>query len=55
MQFSRQEYLSGLPFATPGDLPNLDQTHISSISFIDKKILNQWATQEAQKDKYMRT
>ena len=22
MQFSRQEYWSGLPFPTPGDLPN---------------------------------
>ena len=22
MEFSRQEYLSGLPFPTPGDLPN---------------------------------
>ena len=23
MEFSRQEYWSGLPFPTPGDLPNL--------------------------------
>ena len=23
MEFSRQEYQSGLPFATPGDLPQL--------------------------------
>ena len=23
MRFSRQEYYSGLPFPTPGDLPNL--------------------------------
>jgi len=22
MEFSRQEYWSGLPFSTPGDLPN---------------------------------
>ena len=35
MEFPRQEYLSGLPFPTPGDLPDPgrhDWTHVSCIS-----------------------
>ena len=41
MEFSRQEYWSGVPFPTPGDLPDpRDQTHISCISCIGRQILN---------------
>ena len=48
MGFSRQEYWSGLPFPSPGDLPNpgikpLDQTRVSRMAgwcFI------LWATRE---------
>ena len=29
MEFSRQEYCSGLPFPSPGDLPNLRTEHRS--------------------------
>ena len=29
---SRQEYWCGLPFPSPGDLPNRDQTLVSYIS-----------------------
>ena len=32
LEFPRQEYWSGLPFPTPRDLPNPDQTHISCVS-----------------------
>ena len=34
MGFPRQEYWSGLPFPSPGDLPTRDQIHISSVSWI---------------------
>ena len=36
--FSRQEYLSGLPFSPPGNLFR-DQTHISYISCIGRQVL----------------
>ena len=40
MEFSRQEYPSGLPFPSPGDLPGpRDQTCISYISCLGKEIL----------------
>ena len=32
MKFSRQEYWSGLPFPTPGDLPDLGIEHLSTVS-----------------------
>ena len=32
MEFSRQEYWSGLPFPTPGDLPNPGKEPMSSVS-----------------------
>ena len=34
MEFSRQEYLSGLPFPSPGDLPDpgIDPTYCASPS-----------------------
>ena len=49
MGFSRQEYWSGLPFPSPGDLPNpgikpRDQTHVSRIA---GRCFNLWATREA--------
>ena len=42
MEYSRQEYWSGLPFPTPGDL-----THVSCIPCIGRWILYHWATWEA--------
>ena len=39
--FSRQEYCSGLPFPSPGDLPN------SWISHIPGRRFNLWVTREA--------
>ena len=39
MEFSRQEYWSGLPLFTPGDLPDSDWTHISCVSCIGRCIL----------------
>ena len=32
MEFSRQKYCSGLPFPTPGDLPNLGIESVSLVS-----------------------
>ena len=32
MECSRQEYWSGLPCPTPGDLPNSDQNHVTCIA-----------------------
>ena len=29
VEFSRQEYWNGLPFPTPGDLPNIGIEHVS--------------------------
>ena len=39
--FSRQEYWSGLPFPSPGDLPHLG---IKPVSFISRWILYWWVT-----------
>ena len=35
MEFSRQEYLSGLPFSTPGDLPDpgIEPTSLSLLQW----------------------
>ena len=38
MEFSRQEYWSGLPFSPPGDLSR-HQTHISYVSCIGRWVL----------------
>ena len=48
MGFSRQEYWSGLPFPSPGDLPNpgikpLDQTWVSHMA---GRCFILWATRE---------
>ena len=48
MEFSRQEYWSGLSFPPPGDLPGpRDWTHVSCVSCIGRWILYHWATWEA--------
>ena len=39
MEFSRQEYLSGLPFPTPGDLPRLGTESIFGVTCIGRWIL----------------
>ena len=39
MEFSRQEYWSGLPFATPGNLPD---PGIDPASCIGRRILSTW-------------
>ena len=46
MELSRQEYWSGLPFPTPGNLPR-DRTHVSCISCIVRWILYYCTTWEA--------
>ena len=43
MEFSRQEYWSGLPFPSPGDLPR-DQAQVSHIAC---RFFTIWATREA--------
>ena len=45
--FSRQEYWSGLPFPSPGNLPTRDWTHISGVSYVGRRVLYCWATWEA--------
>ena len=48
MEFSRQEYWSGLPFPSPGDLPDTGiETQVSYISCISRQILYHCATWEA--------
>ena len=39
MEFSRQEYWSGLPFPPPGDLPNLRIEPASPVSFTLQKTM----------------
>ena len=46
--FSRQEYWSGLPFSTLGDLPNLGIKPMSWVSRIGRRILYHCVTWEAQ-------
>ena len=43
MEFSRQEYWSGLPFSTPGDLPN---PGIKSMSFASPALAGGFFTKE---------
>ena len=47
VEFSRQEYWSGLPFPPPGIFPTGDQTCIFSISCTGKRILYHRATWKA--------
>ena len=51
MEFSRHKYWSGLPFLTPGDLPDAGfkcrgQTHVSCISCVARQILYYCTTWE---------
>ena len=46
MEFSRQEYWSGLPLPSPGDLPDLG---IESVSHIAGRPFNLCVTREALK------
>ena len=39
MEFSRQEYWSGLPFSPPGDLPNSGIKPTSHASCVCKRVL----------------
>ena len=52
VEFSRQEYWSGLLFPPPGHLTHLGGTHVSSISCIGKWILYCWAIWEAPPTEY---
>ena len=47
MGFSRQEYWSGLPFPSPGDLLNPDRTLVSYVSYIGRQVLYTSTTWEA--------
>ena len=44
MEFSRQEYWSGLPFPSPGDPLNPGMEPLSQVFCIGKQILYHWAT-----------
>ena len=44
MGFPRQEYWTGLPFSSPGDLPNPEIKY----ACIDRQVLYHRATREAQ-------
>ena len=39
---SRQEYWSGLPCPSPGDIPDLAMESVSYISFIDRQAKTTW-------------
>ena len=41
---SRQEYCCGLPFPSPGDLPNPGIEHLSPALQVDSSLLNQQGT-----------
>ena len=47
MEFSSQEYWSGLPFPTPEDLPDPGVEHTSLSSCTGRQFLYHWATWEA--------
>ena len=42
MEFSRQEYWSGLPFPSPGDLPDLGTGPLSPALQADSLLLSIW-------------
>ena len=44
MEFSRQEYWSGLPFPSPGDVPDPETEPTSCISCVGRQIPYHWAT-----------
>ena len=45
MDFSRQEYWSGFPFSSPGDLPN--PRDWTQVSYIAGRFFSVWVTREA--------
>ena len=45
MGFSRQEYWSGLPFPSPGDLPDPGMEPMSSMLQADSLPLSHWGAQ----------
>ena len=50
MVSSRQKYWNGLPFLTPGDLPDPGiKTCVSCTSCIGRQIIYHWATQEMRR------
>ena len=49
MGFPRQEYWSGLPFHTPGDLPNLGVEPMSSAWLVNSLPLSRWEAQLTSK------
>ena len=50
MEFSRQEYWNGLPFPTPGDLPNPGMEAVSPASpALTDGFFTTGATREAQR------
>ena len=51
-EFSNQEFWTGLPFPSPGELSNRNGTHVSCIA---KQILYHWATMEAETTDYPHT
>ena len=53
MKFSRQEYRSGLPFSSPGDLPDLGIKPASHVSCTDRQILYRSTTWETQLNRYI--
>ena len=44
--FSRQEYWSGLPFPSPGNLPDLQPRDLTQVSRIVDRRVTVWATRE---------
>ena len=48
VEFSRQDYWSGLPFPTPGDLPDSDRNQVSCISRPGRRILSQLCLPDGQ-------
>ena len=48
MGISRQEYWSGLPFPTSGDLPDQGSNPVSCVSCTGRQIVYHWTTWEAQ-------
>ena len=48
IEFSRQEYWSGLPFPTLGYLPNREQIRVSGVFCSGRQILYLCTTLEAQ-------
>jgi len=47
MEIARQEHWSGLPFSTPGDLPNPNIEPASLVTCIGRWILQHYVTWEA--------